>query len=338
MTLLAAHPTAPAVAGAATGLEFQRLEPTIGARVHGVDLTRATDDQVRELRAALAEYKVLFFSGQHDLAPRQPDRARQPAGRGSPMSHPVVPGVDETHPEIYELDSAHRGFADIWHTDVTFVSRRRWARSCAPSSCPPRRRHPLGRPRAGLRRRCRAGARLADQLVAGARRHPRVRLLPGAAPQGEGSKWEGEGSRPSSRSSTPSSACTPRPAAQSLFVNPGFVCHIAGVSDAESRHLLDLFYAHITKPEHIVRHRWSARRRRHVGQPRDGPLRQPRLRHAAACDAPHHPPRRRAGGRRGTCLTCTSAQNARSSPDARPRRRPRGACASSRADRRPDPR
>lgn len=34
--------------------------------------------------------------------------------------------------------------------------------------------------------------------------------------------------------------------------------HIAGVSDAESRHLLDLFYAHITKPEHVVRHRRQA--------------------------------------------------------------------------------
>ncbi len=42
-----------------------------------------------------------------------------------------------------------------------------------------------------------------------------------------------------------------------LFVNPGFVSHIAGVSDAESRYLLDLLYAHITKPEHIVRHRWQ---------------------------------------------------------------------------------
>lgn len=43
---------------------------------------------------------------------------------------------------------------------------------------------------------------------------------------------------------------------RSLFVNPGFTSHIVGVSDAESRFLLDLFYAHITKPEHIVRHCW----------------------------------------------------------------------------------
>ncbi len=53
--------------------------------------------------------------------------------------------------------------------------------------------------------------------------------------------------------------CTPETGRKSLFVNPGFTTGIAGVSDAESRHLLEMFFAHLTKPEHIVRHRWSAR-------------------------------------------------------------------------------
>ena len=50
----------------------------------------------------------------------------------------------------------------------------------------------------------------------------------------------------------------PETGRRSLFVNPGFTSHIAGVSEFESRGLLDLFYAHLTKPEHIVRHRWTA--------------------------------------------------------------------------------
>ncbi len=48
----------------------------------------------------------------------------------------------------------------------------------------------------------------------------------------------------------------PETGRKSLFVNPGFTSHIEGVSEAESRGILDLLYAHITKPEHIVRHRW----------------------------------------------------------------------------------
>ena len=49
----------------------------------------------------------------------------------------------------------------------------------------------------------------------------------------------------------------PETGRKGLFVNPGFTSHLVGVSDAESRSLLDLFYAHITRPEHVVRHRWS---------------------------------------------------------------------------------
>ena len=121
MTLLAAAPTSPADADGGV-LDLERLEPTIGARVHGVDLARATDEQVRAVRAALAEYKVLFFSGQHDLHPDSQIALGRRLGDVT-ESHPVVPGVDEEHPEIYALDSATGGFADIWHTDVTFVRR-----------------------------------------------------------------------------------------------------------------------------------------------------------------------------------------------------------------------
>jgi len=75
--------------------------------------------------------------------------------------------------------------------------------------------------------------------------------------RGEGSLWEGERFRRLEPIEHPVVRVHPETGRRSLFVNPGFVSHIAGVSDAASRHLLDLFYAHITKPEHIVRHRWQ---------------------------------------------------------------------------------
>lgn len=53
----------------------------------------------------------------------------------------------------------------------------------------------------------------------------------------------------STRSSTRSCGSTRRPGGRG---------HIVGVSEAESRGILDLLYAHLTKPEHIVRHRWRA--------------------------------------------------------------------------------
>ena len=96
---------------------------------------------------------------------------------------------------------------------------------------------------------------LADQLVAvhdGTREFGYY-----LAQRQERTTWEGEEFRALVPIEHPVVRVHPETGRRSLFVNPGFVSRITGVSDAESRYLLDLFYAHITKPEHIVRHRWS---------------------------------------------------------------------------------
>ena len=259
MTLLAAAPTAPAAldGGVLDGaaLEIERLEPTIGARVHGVDLARATDDQVRAIRAALAEYKVLFFAGQHDLQPDSQIALGRRLGEVT-ESHPVVPGVDEEHPEIYALDSSNGGFADVWHTDVTFVRRPPLGSVLRAVVLPPTGGDTQWADlELAYRSLSEPVQRLADQLTAvhdGTREFGYY-----LAQREERTKWEGEEFRALVPIEHPVVRVNPDTGRKGLFVNPGFVSHIAGVSDAESRYLLDLFYAHITKPEHIVRHRWS---------------------------------------------------------------------------------
>jgi alpha-ketoglutarate-dependent taurine dioxygenase len=257
MTLLAVPTTTPASASAAERrvLEVERLEPSIGARVHGVDLSRVTDDQVRAIRAALAEYKVLFFAAQHDLHPDSQIALGRRLGEVT-ESHPVVPGVDQQHPEIYALDSATGGFADVWHTDVTFVRRPPLGSVLRAVVLPPTggdtQWADLELAYESLSEPVR---RLADQLVAvhdGTREFGYY-----LAQREERTKWEGEEFRALVPIEHPVVRVHPETGRRSLFVNPGFVSHLKDVSDAESRSLLDLFYAHITKPEHIVRHRWS---------------------------------------------------------------------------------
>ena len=74
---------------------------------------------------------------------------------------------------------------------------------------------------------------------------------------GEG-RWEGERVTKLEPVVHPVVRTHPETGAKVLFVNPGFTSHIEGVSDAESRAILDMLYAHLTKPEHIVRHSWTA--------------------------------------------------------------------------------
>jgi taurine dioxygenase len=255
MTLLAVPTTTPAPAAERGLLDVERLEPNIGARVHGVDLSRVTDDQVRAIRTALAEYKVLFFAAQHDLHPDSQIALGRRLGEVT-ESHPVVPGVDEQHPEIYALDSATGGFADVWHTDVTFVRRPPLGSVLRAVVLPPTggdtQWADLELAYESLSEPVR---RLADQLVAV---HDGTREFGYYLAQREArTKWEGEEFRALVPIEHPVVRVHPETGRRSLFVNPGFVSHIEDVSDAESRSLLDLFYAHITKPEHIVRHRWS---------------------------------------------------------------------------------
>jgi alpha-ketoglutarate-dependent taurine dioxygenase len=237
-------------------LDLDRLGPGFGANVHGLDLATADDDAIAAVRQALTAHKVLFFPGQR-LDPDSQVALGNRMGRLT-VSHPVVPGLDEAHAEIYALDSADNGFADVWHTDVTFVKRPPLGSILRAVTLPP---HGGDTNWADLELAFASLSapvqRLAEQLTAVHDGTREFGYYLAQRRQGEGSMWEGERYRRLEPVEHPVVRVHPETGRRSLFVNPGFTSHIVGVSDAESRHLLDLFYAHVTRPEHIVRHRWQ---------------------------------------------------------------------------------
>ena len=239
-----------------SGVEFDIDEfgPRFGAEIRGVDVASASDDQVRAIRAALVNYKVLVFRGQ-----QLDDAAHIEFGRRLgelTFGHPVWNSGD-VPAEVYSLDSADNGFADVWHTDVTFMQR------------PPLGSilRPVVLPRNGGDTNW-ADAELAYESLS----EPVRRLIDGLTAfhdgnrefgyylkqrrEGRGNVWDGKEVTELTPVRHPVVRVHPETGRKSLFVNPGFTSHIDGVSDAESRGILDLLYAHLTKPEHIVRHRW----------------------------------------------------------------------------------
>lgn len=102
-----------------TKLDVAPVGGRIGAEVRGLTLTPdLNEDQTAAILDALYRYKVLFFRDQHHL-----DDASQEAFAarlGRPVPHPTVP-VRDGSSYLLELDSAHGGRANSWHTDVTFV-------------------------------------------------------------------------------------------------------------------------------------------------------------------------------------------------------------------------
>ncbi|TDV48022.1 TauD/TfdA dioxygenase family protein [Actinophytocola oryzae] len=240
-----------------TTLALEPLTVTIGARVAGVDLTaQPAPELVAAIRSALLERKMLVFPGQR-LTPSSHRAFAAALGELTP-AHPVVPGLDAEHPEIYVLDSGDGGKAPVWHTDVTFTRTPPLGSVLRAVSLPPAGGDTcwtdLEAAYLSLSPQLR---RLADELEAlhdgrdDFEEYLRVRR------SGEGNVWEGELVRSLDPVVHPVVRVHPETGRRSLFVNPGFTTRLVDLTETESRALLGVFFAAIGRPEHSVRHRWT---------------------------------------------------------------------------------
>ena len=102
-----------------TRITVEPMTATIGAEIGGVDLAEdLSAETIAEIRAALLEWKVIFFRDQHRL-----DRDSHVAfGRkfGDLEVHPLTPKGQE-QPEVFVIPAGGDFRApDTWHSDVTW--------------------------------------------------------------------------------------------------------------------------------------------------------------------------------------------------------------------------
>ncbi|MGW0876310.1 TauD/TfdA dioxygenase family protein [Streptomyces sp. NPDC002740] len=237
-------------------LPLTHLGPSFGAEIHGIDLARATDTEVAALRTALVEYKVLFVRGQDGLDDATQIEFGRRLGEVT-AGHPVHDSGAGVPPEVYALDSQDGGFSDVWHTDVTFVPRPPAISVLRAVVLPPNGGDTTWADSQLAYESLSPGLRtLADSLTAVHDGNRAFGYYLAQRRQGRGNRWEGEVVTELTPVEHPVVRVHPESGRRGLFVNPGFTSHIVGVSEYESRGLLDILYAHLTKPEHLVRHRW----------------------------------------------------------------------------------
>lgn len=100
-------------------LQLQRISPTLGVEVQGVDLGQTLSDaQVQSLRQALVAHKVLVFRDQPITSAQHVAFA---ARFGELEVHPVLKQHPE-HPELVLLggDSQRPGGENVYHSDVSW--------------------------------------------------------------------------------------------------------------------------------------------------------------------------------------------------------------------------
>ncbi|ABG94282.1 MULTISPECIES: TauD/TfdA family dioxygenase [Rhodococcus] len=235
-------------------LTLDKFGPHFGAEIIGLDVASATDDEVAAIRSALTEHKVLVLRGQ-SLGDASHIEFGRRLGRLT-AGHPVHDSGDVAQ-EVYALDSQDNGFADVWHTDVTFMKRPPLGSILRPVVLPPHggdtnwADSQLAYESLSLPVR-----QMIDQLTAVHDGNREFGYYLAQKRGGKGNVWDGEEVTALVPVEHPVVRVHPETGRKGIFVNPGFTSHIAGVSEAESRGILDFLYAHLTKPEHIVRHRW----------------------------------------------------------------------------------
>lgn len=229
-------------------LAIKPLTPAIGAEIGNVDLASPDiGERIPEIRAALLEHGVIFFRDQHLTQEQHIAFARY---FGELEIHPATP-KDQPNREILRI--AHgpdsRGQENSWHSDVT------WREKPSLGSI----LRAVEVPEVG------GDTLFANMHLAYERLSPKLKQLCAdlmAVHDIARVFAKRLGKRPEELHEQyppmrhPVIRTHPETGKPLIFVNTAFTSHIDGLSDKESRWLLDHLYATAADPEVQCRFRW----------------------------------------------------------------------------------
>jgi taurine dioxygenase len=237
-----------------SGIEIRKVTARIGAHISGVDISRPLDEETATaLRDALNVHKALVFSDVNLDDEGQQAFARQFGELTT--AHPTVPAVDGA-PNVLPVDSEEGRAANNWHTDVTFVLNPPQASTLRSLTIPPYGGETLiANSAAAYRNLPEPLRRLADGLWA-EHTNDYDYAVPEETVDEEQAARRAQFTSIKYRTAHPVVRVHPLTGERGLFIG-GFAQRIVGLSVSESRKVLDLLQAYVTRPENLLRHRWS---------------------------------------------------------------------------------
>lgn len=237
-----------------SGIEIQKVTAHIGARVFGVEISKPLDEEtVVAIREALNVHKALVFDDVN-----LDDEGQQAFVRhlgDITTAHPTVSSVDGV-PNVLPVDSERGRAANNWHTDVTFVLNPPQASTLRGIKLPPYGGETLiASSAAAYRQLPESLRRLADTLWA-EHTNDYDYAVPDEEVDEQLAAQRAQFTSIKYRTVHPVVRVHPLTGERGLFIG-GFAQRIVGLSPAEGRKILDLLQAYVTRPENILRHRWS---------------------------------------------------------------------------------
>ena len=233
-------------------LEAIPLSGAMGAEVRGADLRRVDDETFAAIHGILLDHGMIYFRDQDITPAQQLDLARR---WGEPHFHPYMPGLPD-HPEIIEIvknpEDTHT-FGGNWHTDQMFTPTPAMGTMLYAKEVPAAGGDTM------FGNLYLAYETLSDGMKAAIANLKTYNLYD--TKKGRSAVMRGKLKEPE-KPAEPAVHPLVRPHAETS--NPVlYICydritrHIVGMTEEESRPLLDYLRNHSTRPEFTCRLRWE---------------------------------------------------------------------------------
>ena len=240
-------------------IDVRPVAGSLGAEVFGADLADNLSNQVYdEIHQAFLDFQVLFIRDQ-DLTP--PQQAAF-AGRFGPLNeYPFVKGLDDA-PEIIEIikePHEKKNFGGVWHSDTTYLETPPLATCLYALEVPPAGGDTMFANMYDAYDALSEGMRqLLDPLVG----------VSSAALRRAGGRAAGLNYKSSMTATNmdkvdeimaehPVIRTHPETGRKALYVNSAHTVRFVGMTDAESRPLIDYLITHAVRPEFTCRFQWE---------------------------------------------------------------------------------
>lgn len=233
--------------------ESAPLASAIGLEIRGLDLSRTLDaETVSAIKRAFARHHVLVFRDQTLSSDQQVAFAE---AMGEPDFYPFVKGL-EGFPMITPVikePSERVNFGGIWHSDTAYLERPPMATMLLAREVPPVGGDTLFASQVAAYESLSDGMK---RLLAPLRAVNASAKADVTRTREDRVDKSDDAARKSFSASHPVVRTHPETGAKALFVNRGHTVGFEGMTEDESRPLLEFLFDHQVRPEFVCRVRW----------------------------------------------------------------------------------
>jgi taurine dioxygenase len=239
-----------------TSLQVHPISGALGAELSGVDLGRDLDDAtIKEIRQALLDHCVIFFRDQEFDAAQHKRLARR---FGEIFVHPNYAGT-QADPEIVEIrrePGDKKVVGEDWHTDTTMMAEPPMGAILFAVEVPPYGGDTLFANQYLAYETLSEGMK---KLLGGLRAVHSDRTVAGPKVDntGRSTKARADDAWRETINTHPVVRTHPETGRKLLYVNYSYTMGFEGLTETESRPLLDFLLEHGHRPEFTCRFRWT---------------------------------------------------------------------------------